>query len=166
MSGVGFWELILLFLIGLIVLGPERLPRVANQLGTWLGQARRMTRVLKRQLEDELNLEKDSGFRPHPVPQALPHKAVHKTVDKSLPEHDDTYSAAHGPDSPGTGVGNAPLPAPLPGESDDFSDTDVLDEAMVDRRVHRDDGDNGDDGEHGEHGDAGEDKTSGSVGKT
>ena len=30
-----------LFLIGLIVLGPERLPRVANQLGSWLGQARR-----------------------------------------------------------------------------------------------------------------------------
>lgn len=166
MSGVGFWELILLFLIGLIVLGPERLPRVANQLGTWLGQARRMTRVLKRQLEDELNLEKNSGFRPRPVPQALPHKAVHKAVpkggDKAVPEpgeYDDTYSAAHGPESPGTGVGDAPLPppapTPLPGESNDFSDTDVLDEAVVDRTVGRDDG-AGDDGK----------TASGSVGKT
>ena len=54
MSGIGFSELVILFLIGLIVLGPERLPRVANQLGTWLGQARRMTRVMTRQLEDEL----------------------------------------------------------------------------------------------------------------
>jgi Sec-independent protein translocase protein TatA len=34
MSGIGFWELIILFLIGLIVLGPERLPRVAGQLGS------------------------------------------------------------------------------------------------------------------------------------
>ena len=54
MFGIGGQELILLMLIGLIVLGPERLPRVANQLGSWLGQARRMTRVMKRQLEDEL----------------------------------------------------------------------------------------------------------------
>ncbi len=59
MSGIGFSELIILFVIGLIVLGPERLPRVANQLGGWIGQARRMTRIMKQQLEDELNLEKE-----------------------------------------------------------------------------------------------------------
>ncbi len=68
MSGIGFWELIILFLIGLIVLGPERLPRVANQLGSWLGQARRMTRVMKRQLEDELDFEKQLRTKtPPPV---------------------------------------------------------------------------------------------------
>jgi sec-independent protein translocase protein TatB len=55
MSGVGFFELVILFMIGLVVLGPQRLPKVANQLGTWIGQARRMTRVMKRQLEDELS---------------------------------------------------------------------------------------------------------------
>ena len=60
MSGIGFWELIILFLVGLIVLGPERLPSVANQLGSWMGQARRMTRVMKRQLEEELNFEKNN----------------------------------------------------------------------------------------------------------
>jgi len=100
MSGVGFWELILLFLIGLIVLGPERLPRVANQLGTWLGQARRMSRVLKRQLEDELNLDKDLAVRPRPAPKALP------PTPAPVPEDDDTYSPAHAPGSPGTGVGS------------------------------------------------------------
>ncbi len=64
MSGIGFWELIILSLIGLIVLGPERLPRVANQLGSWLGQARRMTRVMKRQLEEELNFENELKIKP------------------------------------------------------------------------------------------------------
>ena len=54
MSGVGFFELVILFMIGLVVLGPQRLPKVANQIGSWIGQARRMTRVMKRQLEDEL----------------------------------------------------------------------------------------------------------------
>jgi len=93
MSGIGFWELIILFLIGLIVLGPERLPRVANQLGSWLGQARRMTRVMKRQLEDELDIEKQ--FHIKPAPPIKPQN-----------DDDDTYSPEHDADSAGTGVGD------------------------------------------------------------
>lgn len=58
MFDVGFSELVLLFIIGLLVLGPEKLPRVANKLGGWVGQARRMTRMLKRQIEDELEFSK------------------------------------------------------------------------------------------------------------
>ena len=93
MSGIGFWELIILFLIGLIVLGPERLPRVANQLGSWLGQARRMTRVMKRQLEEELDLDKHLGIKP-PAP------LTHNTNE------DNTFSPAHDAESAGTGVGD------------------------------------------------------------
>lgn len=59
MSGVSFQELFLLIAIGLVVLGPKRLPQVANQIGSWVGQARRMTRMMKRQLEDEINLDLD-----------------------------------------------------------------------------------------------------------
>jgi sec-independent protein translocase protein TatB len=113
MSGVGFWELILLFLIGLIVLGPERLPRVANQLGSWLGQARRMTRVLKRQLEDELDLEKNLNIRPKAAPKTL--------APKPFPEADNAYSPSPAADSPATGV-----PGPEPVDVDEFTDTDVL----------------------------------------
>ncbi len=58
MFDVGFSELILLFVIGLLVLGPEKLPQVANKLGSWVGQARRMTRMLKRQIEEELEFSK------------------------------------------------------------------------------------------------------------
>jgi Tat protein translocase TatB subunit len=93
MSGIGFWELIILFLIGLVVLGPERLPRVANQLGSWLGQARRMTRVMRRQLEEELDL--DNKLKIRPTPPIKPKK-----------DKDDTYSPAHAPDGVGTGVGD------------------------------------------------------------
>lgn len=104
MSGVGFWELILVFLIGLIVLGPERLPRVASQLGTWLGQARRMTRVMKRQLEDELNLEEQMTVRPRR--SALPPPMAPKRVE----DVDDTYSPAHDAKSIGTGVDESLTP--------------------------------------------------------
>ena len=50
MFDIGFWELFILFGIGLIVLGPERLPRVAMKVGSWAGQARRTARSLTTQL--------------------------------------------------------------------------------------------------------------------
>ncbi|MBU2676511.1 MAG: twin-arginine translocase TatA/TatE family subunit [Gammaproteobacteria bacterium] len=80
MSGIGGSEFVLLCLIGLLVLGPERLPRVASQIGSWLGQARRMTRVMKRQLEEELDVEKNIGINPKEL---------------LTPREDDTYSPLH-----------------------------------------------------------------------
>ncbi len=54
MSSVGFSELFLLFIIGLLILGPERLPRVASQIGRWVGRARRTANQLRYQLEREI----------------------------------------------------------------------------------------------------------------
>ena len=77
MFDVGFWELVVLFGLGLMILGPERLPKVASQLGRWAGQARRMARNLTSQIKSEIEpvqssmksmdetLRKDfSGMRP------------------------------------------------------------------------------------------------------
>jgi sec-independent protein translocase protein TatB len=55
MFDVGFWELAVIFVIGLLVLGPQRLPQVARQMGQWAGRARRMARMLSTQLQDELD---------------------------------------------------------------------------------------------------------------
>ena len=86
MSGVGFSEFLILCLIGLIVLGPERLPRVANQIGRWVGQARRMTRVMRRQLQEELNFDDDLNIMPssHPPPRDDDdYSPLHKQPDES-----------------------------------------------------------------------------------
>jgi sec-independent protein translocase protein TatB len=56
MFDIGFWELAILFGLGLIVLGPEKLPRVASQIGNWAGQARRMARNLSAQMQAEVDL--------------------------------------------------------------------------------------------------------------
>jgi len=103
MSGVGLSEWVLLALIGLIVLGPERLPRIANQLGSWIGQARRMTRVMKRQLEEEMDLEKSNSIKP-PVTETTP--ADLDEVAEHIPanENDDTFSPAHDEESAGAGI--------------------------------------------------------------
>lgn len=57
MFEIGFWELALIFGLGLVVLGPERLPKVAAQLGRYAGQARRMARTLTAQIRDEIEAE-------------------------------------------------------------------------------------------------------------
>jgi len=57
MFEIGFWELALIFALGLVVLGPEKLPKVAAQLGRYAGQARRMARTLTAQIQDELEAE-------------------------------------------------------------------------------------------------------------
>lgn len=57
MFEIGFWELALIFALGLVVLGPEKLPKVAAQLGRYAGQARRMARTLTAQIRDEIEAE-------------------------------------------------------------------------------------------------------------
>jgi len=57
MLDFGFSEILLTSAIALVVLGPERLPRVARKVGNWMGRARLMARQLSEQLEREVNAE-------------------------------------------------------------------------------------------------------------
>ena len=47
MFDVGFWELALVGLICLIVVGPQRLPELVRVAGFWIGKARRTSAILK-----------------------------------------------------------------------------------------------------------------------
>ncbi len=57
MFDVGFTEILLLSLVGLLVLGPERLPKVARTLGGMARKARSSWLSLKRQVEAEMRAE-------------------------------------------------------------------------------------------------------------
>ncbi len=57
MFEVGFSEILLIFAIALLVLGPNRLPKLAADLGRWAGRARAMARQLRTQLEQEVNFD-------------------------------------------------------------------------------------------------------------
>lgn len=52
-----FWELSLIFLLALIVFGPERLPGLARTVGLWMGKARSVMRNFNEQIERELAAE-------------------------------------------------------------------------------------------------------------
>lgn len=56
MFDIGFTELMLCFVVALIVLGPEKLPRVARTVGRWTGQARGYLRNLTAELDRESKL--------------------------------------------------------------------------------------------------------------
>lgn len=63
---IGFSKILVIMLLALLVLGPEKLPKVAAQLGRWTGRARAMARNLRMQLEqevsyDELRREKEKA---------------------------------------------------------------------------------------------------------
>ena len=127
MSGVGFFELVILFMIGLVVLGPQRLPKVANQLGTWIGQARRMTRVMKRQLEDELDL--DDNFKSlKSLGDELKDDLTIGPAAAHVPRDDDTYSPLHekepGPSVAAMKVEEDPEPAEADPAPDDEGDAE------------------------------------------
>lgn len=56
MLDVGFSELVMVFLVALLVFGPERLPKMAYQLGTWFRQLRGFVQNARDELERELQI--------------------------------------------------------------------------------------------------------------
>jgi len=55
MFDIGFFELILIGIIGLVVLGPERLPHAIRMTSAWIGKFRRASMAVKEELENEIN---------------------------------------------------------------------------------------------------------------
>ncbi|NBC48146.1 MAG: twin-arginine translocase subunit TatB [Gammaproteobacteria bacterium] len=71
MFDIGALELLLIGLVALIVVGPERLPRLARTAGLWVGRARRALTSVKEEIDREIKadelkeiLRKQSQNRP------------------------------------------------------------------------------------------------------
>ncbi len=57
MFDIGFGELLLIAVVALVVLGPERLPKAARFAGLWVRRARAQWYSVKAELERELEAE-------------------------------------------------------------------------------------------------------------
>lgn len=64
MFDIGFWEMLLLCALGLVVLGPKRLPEVALKIGNYLGKARNMVHSFTRQMRQEVELTPSRPMSP------------------------------------------------------------------------------------------------------
>lgn len=93
MFEVGFTEIVLILGLALLVLGPEKLPGLAEKVGRWTGRARAMARQLRTQLEQEVNLEEMAKSRPM---QASPPPSA--SAEPAASHAEPTPTAATTPD--------------------------------------------------------------------
>jgi sec-independent protein translocase protein TatB len=80
MFDVGFWELTIIALVALIVIGPERLPKVARTVGLWLGRGRRFIATVKADIDKEIKAEE---LREVIEKQAAMANPVHELVEET-----------------------------------------------------------------------------------
>jgi sec-independent protein translocase protein TatB len=88
MFGLGFGEIVVILVLALVLLGPQKLPEVAKQLGKGLRDFRKATDDLKGQFERELYAD-ERGSRPRiapptaaaPVPTAAPQPVPPASVE-------------------------------------------------------------------------------------
>jgi sec-independent protein translocase protein TatB len=83
MFDIGFLELVLIAVLALLVLGPERLPHAARTAGKWVGKAKRMASNLTEEVDRQLKAEelreriKDAG-------DDIKVEEVQKTIQSAL----------------------------------------------------------------------------------
>ena len=108
MFDVGFWELALIGLVMLLVVGPERLPKVARTAGLWIGRGRRMLSSVKAEIDRELKADElkeilDKQARSNPLETILD-EAKDKPTEKPSGT-DSAKTAPKVPDKPGSEPG-------------------------------------------------------------
>jgi Tat protein translocase TatB subunit len=69
MFDIGFQELIVIFVVALLVFGPEKLPEISRTLAKWVVEIRRGINIAKSQMEEEM---KEKFKMPEDIVQALP----------------------------------------------------------------------------------------------
>ncbi len=57
MFDIGFWELAIIFVVALLVIGPERLPGVARTMGRWFGKINRFIQTIKTDIDKEIHTD-------------------------------------------------------------------------------------------------------------
>jgi sec-independent protein translocase protein TatB len=65
---LGTGEVLVILVVALVVLGPDKLPGAARQAGQWLGELRRISSGFQAELRDALQEPVDQTPRPAAVP--------------------------------------------------------------------------------------------------
>lgn len=81
MFDIGFSELVLIALVALVVLGPERLPRVARTVGALLGRLQRYVNEVKTEVRREMEIEDLKKLQSQVVEQM---REVEDTLHKEI----------------------------------------------------------------------------------
>ena len=80
MFDIGFSELVMIGLVSLLVIGPERLPKVARIAGFWIGKSRAMMASVKAEIKQELQEEEIRQILKDQVKLEEFHAAINETT--------------------------------------------------------------------------------------
>src|SRR3954452_18329032 len=111
MIDFGFDKLALISAVALIVIGPEKLPRVARTVGHLLGKAQRYVADVKAEVNRSIELEELKKMKTEFEDAA---RNVHQSVHQTASEFEQTWSEARaGLDPSGGGTTDVLQPPPL-----------------------------------------------------
>lgn len=103
MFDISFFEIIIIAIVALIVIGPERLPQVARTLGHLMGRCRQLVYSIKTDVHNELRMEELKNM--HNTMQETVH-----SIESAVREEINDIKSATQPDSrtdtPNTSAGN------------------------------------------------------------
>ncbi len=85
MFDIGFAELVLIFIVGLLVLGPERLPAVVREVSLWLGRLRRSFNAIRDEIEREVGADE--------IKRQLHNESILKSLKDAGDEVNDNLKA-------------------------------------------------------------------------
>ena len=119
MFDIGFSELLVIGVVALIVIGPERLPRVARMIGHLMGRMQRYVADVKADIDREIELDELRKMRDS-VQQAASNieSSVQSELNKAETELNKAAQSAAGEEKKETPAleANAPV-SPAPGPS-------------------------------------------------
>ncbi|MDH5191542.1 MAG: Sec-independent protein translocase protein TatB [Gammaproteobacteria bacterium] len=82
MFDIGFWELAVIGIVALLVIGPDKLPSVARTTGLWIGRIRRMISNVKDDISKELKAEELKRI----MEEQKSSNAIHEFIEETKSE--------------------------------------------------------------------------------
>ncbi|MEM8766493.1 MAG: Sec-independent protein translocase protein TatB [Pseudomonadota bacterium] len=125
MFEIGFPELMLIAVVGLLVIGPERLPETLRTLGLWFGRMRRSFTSVKAEIEKEIGMDE--------VKRQLHNEAIMEEMRRIESEVKDTAQLARTNLDEGARAAdmNPPPPSIDPNVGDNVSDMLAAQDGML-----------------------------------
>lgn len=71
MFDIGFWELLLIAAVALVVVGPEHLPKLVRVTGLWVGKANASIQSVRNEISRELRAEELTQSLNQPLSEVI-----------------------------------------------------------------------------------------------
>lgn len=108
MFDIAFSEMIIMAVVALVVVGPERLPRLARQVGEWMGKLQRYVADVKTDINRQMELEELRNLQKEVKSAATEiESSMRETIERTQSDFNEVSSAL-GNDSAATAAAPAP----------------------------------------------------------